>query len=421
MERIIGTGITRIVGNRTIEISEEQPAKTHTGAIKNINKINKETGENWRLPAREELSLFIGMEGATDYSLWTSTPNYGTNDYWVLDGLSTGYWYGYGGYCTGANHYRCVREVSVNNLNETMKIIVMRGLPASGKSTKAKEIMESGGNYIRLNRDLLREMFHFNKWTPRNEEITIDIMNIIAKNILSRKRANLIIDDTNLSEGHLERWKMIAKEFNAKVEVIKMDVLLEECIERDKKREKPIGFDVITNMARQHSSQGYYDFIKKDIIADIDGTIADTSERQHYMEEAPKNWKRFFSEISNDKPREEVIALLSMYAQDHNICFVSGRPDNYKKETMEWLDKNIPFSYHTLIMRKAGDRRKDSIIKKEILNKYFKKDSVDFVIDDRPQVIVECWTTELGKDKVIDVGDNALFKREREELEYYTS
>ena len=42
---------------------------------------------------------------------------------------------------------------------------IMRGQPASGKSTKAKEIFEKDGNAIRLNKDLLRKMLHFNVWS----------------------------------------------------------------------------------------------------------------------------------------------------------------------------------------------------------------------------------------------------------------
>ena len=105
MEKIIGTGIIR----GGLEISEEQSAKTHAEAVENINKINKETGENWRLPTAKELDLFVGMEGATDHFLWTSTPYYSNGNYWVIEELSTGGFYGYAYTTTG--DYRCVRKV----------------------------------------------------------------------------------------------------------------------------------------------------------------------------------------------------------------------------------------------------------------------------------------------------------------------
>ena len=105
MEKIIGTGIIR----GGLEISEEQSAKTHAEAIKNIEKLNKEMGDDWRLPTREELDSFVGIEGATDHFLWTSTPYYGSTNFWVIEVLSTGDWSGYG--YSGTSDYRCVRKV----------------------------------------------------------------------------------------------------------------------------------------------------------------------------------------------------------------------------------------------------------------------------------------------------------------------
>lgn len=53
------------------------------------------------------------------------------------------------------------------------KLTIMRGLPASGKSTKAKELL-SVGNTVRINKDLLRTMLHFDTFTGRNEGMTRD-------------------------------------------------------------------------------------------------------------------------------------------------------------------------------------------------------------------------------------------------------
>ena len=40
------------------------------------------------------------------------------------------------------------------------KMVIMQGLPASGKSTRAEEIERSMGNAVRINKDLLRTMLH---------------------------------------------------------------------------------------------------------------------------------------------------------------------------------------------------------------------------------------------------------------------
>jgi hypothetical protein len=69
---------------------------------------------------------------------------------------------------------------------------------------------------------------------------------------------------------------------------------------------------------------------------------------------------------------------------------VSGRPDNFRNVTEGWLkDNNI--SYDALYMRPAGDRRPDSINKKEIyLDQIEKSFDVLFVVDDR-RAVVDMW------------------------------
>jgi len=72
-------------------------------------------------------------------------------------------------------------------------------------------------------------------------------------------------------------------------------------------------------------------------------------------------------------------------AEDHTICLVSGRPDTYQRETMNWLIKwAVPYDY--LFMRSGGDHRPDTEVKAKIL-KHIPRDLLQFVIDDRPQVI----------------------------------
>jgi predicted kinase len=56
-----------------------------------------------------------------------------------------------------------------------MELIVLVGLPASGKSTFAKTFCEENKNYIRLNRDDIREMFGvLNSFTKQNENLVVE-------------------------------------------------------------------------------------------------------------------------------------------------------------------------------------------------------------------------------------------------------
>ena len=63
------------------------------------------------------------------------------------------------------------------------KIHVMQGFPASGKSTKAAEIIrkKEPNTIIRINRDLLREMMHFKEYSKLNEREVMNSEKILAQ------------------------------------------------------------------------------------------------------------------------------------------------------------------------------------------------------------------------------------------------
>jgi hypothetical protein len=67
------------------------------------------------------------------------------------------------------------------------------------------------------------------------------------------------------------------------------------------------------------------------------------------------------------------------------LIFVSGRSDDYRKQTEEWLEKyNI--SYTDLLMRKFADHRDDAIVKGEIADEIEKDYNILGVFDDRKKV-----------------------------------
>ena len=283
----------------------------------------------------------------------------------------------------------------------------MRGLPASGKSTRAKEIMEESGNVVRINKDLLRTMLHFDKWSGFHESITRNVSRTIAKSLLE-SGTNVIIDDTNLNEGTFQSWKDLATDIGAKSEVVKIETSFEECLIRDRARENPVGDHVIVQMALQN---GLYPEPKRGfVLCDLDGTLADIRHRLKYVKSEPKDWKGFFEHISEDKPRIEVIdKLMEFEEQGYDIFIVSARPDNYRKQTENWLLSafNGYEPYQAVLMRRAGDRRPDTETKAEILNNYFKDTKqIHAIIDDRPSVI-RMWR-EKGLN-VIDVGSGVEF------------
>jgi hypothetical protein len=141
------------------------------------------------------------------------------------------------------------------------------------------------------------------------------------------------------------------------------------------------------------------------VIVDIDGTLADISHRRHHLEGKRKRWGKFFREMDRDLPIPEVAAKVRKLSQDHIIILVSGRPDEYREVTEQWLNRHdIP--YQQLHMRKSGDFRPDDVVKQEILDRHLRKEDIKLVIDDRPRVIRMWRNNGL---EVEDVGDGVEF------------
>lgn len=296
------------------------------------------------------------------------------------------------------------------------KMYIMQGLPASGKSTRAEEILKRDGNTVRINKDLIRTMLHFDKFTGKNEGLTRDAARALAKQFLTNG-TNVVIDDTNLNPGTLQSWKDLAKELEAKTQMEVMDTSVAECLSRDSMREeKRVGEHVIVGMAM---AAGLYPKPAKGIvICDIDGTLADATHRMKHLQGEKKDWKSFFAEMHRDTPIAETISTLCNYVeQGYEIFLVSGRPDDHREVTEAWLTLSVfqefpngmgrPLPYSALFMRKAGDSRQDDIVKQEIYDRHFKdKYPVHLVIDDRPSVI-RMWRSN-GLD-VLDVGKGEEF------------
>lgn len=124
--------------------------------------------------------------------------------------------------------------------------------------------------------------------------------------------------------------------------------------------------------------------MRRAIICDLDGTLClyDRSTGKHYDRD-----------YENDTINPAVRYVLDGNDIANEIIFVSGRKDNYRDTTQEWLDR-YGFGGHPLLMRKFGDYRKDIIVKKEIYEAEIKgKYEILFVLDDRNQC-VEFWRSE---------------------------
>ena len=128
------------------------------------------------------------------------------------------------------------------------------------------------------------------------------------------------------------------------------------------------------------------------VVFDIDGTLADVSERLHHLRRKPKNWKAFFAAMAQDKAIRSMVRLCNvLHAAGVQIMLCSGRPEQYRKETVTWLARE-GVRYHELRLRRDGDRRSDTLAKQEMLAG-IDRASVLFIVEDR-RGVVEMWRAQ---------------------------
>lgn len=134
-------------------------------------------------------------------------------------------------------------------------------------------------------------------------------------------------------------------------------------------------------------------------VFDLDGTLANIDHRLHYILGKNKDYRTFYKECVNDTPITKNIKLLQDLKENRiDVIILTGRSEEVKNETIEWLNKNGLKSIK-VIMRKQNDYREDSIVKPELLDNYLKeyglnKDFVNIIFEDR-ESMVNKWR-ELG-------------------------
>lgn len=121
------------------------------------------------------------------------------------------------------------------------KIMLLRGLPGSGKSTYARKLVEEQG-YVRVNKDELREMLNNGKHSQSKEMLVLEIRDSIIEHTIKSGR-NVVVDDTNIHPKHERTIQAVANIVKADLIINDsfMSVPIETCIENDLKRLNSVG------------------------------------------------------------------------------------------------------------------------------------------------------------------------------------
>jgi len=190
---------------------------------------------------------------------------------------------------------------------------MMRGLPASGKTTYARKAVKDSGNAGRVNRDDLRAMLFDSVWTGKREQVVIDCEKAIAA-VLLKHQLSPIVDDTNLGQKHRDMWSNFAKEQGAAFVTHDMGVPVEVCRARDDVRRFPVGRAVIDRLALFNGIIEWGD--KPIVLVDCDGTLANGQHREHHLDNTPKDWRKYYSQLHLDKPIDFVIRWVQLLSED---------------------------------------------------------------------------------------------------------
>ncbi len=309
-----------------------------------------------------------------------------------------------------------------------MKLTIVRGVSASGKSTWARQ-----QNALVVSRDDIRDvLFPLHRTdsaayyaqpkevVSASEDVVTSAQNAFIRAGLSEGK-DVVVDNTNIEWQYVKQIAKIGYRYGAEVETKVFDVDLNTALHRDKLRGEGGGRRVGDKVIRTQ----YERFAKtknltlnpvqpvkpyngtpgkpKAFLVDIDGTLAHMDDLRK-----PFDWKR----VGVDRVDEIVSDIVwDIWAGSHErkddgytVIVMSGRDESCRSETTQWLDLHgIP--WNRLFMRPEKDMRPDNLIKAELFDKYVRDNyDVKFVLDDRDQV-VEMWRRMGLKCLQVEFGD----------------
>lgn len=283
--------------------------------------------------------------------------------------------------------------------------ILTIGVSASGKTTWAEEFVSNMKNqenelWVNLNRDdIRREIFEIKtgspcfRWINWNrkweKDVTVRWKMDIQQILKNPHIKGVILSDTNLNDK-TRTWLtkiFIDAGWNVKNKLFPIDY--DAAVKRDLNRANPVGSAVIAEQLDKYWKQFGQCYIplldkQKAVIVDVDGTLAHRMNRRNVFD---------FDNVHLDEPDPLVVSVVKgLRNSGIGVVILSGRDDSCRDKTWQWLCDHLGFIPNDLFMRKTGDHRKDSTIKREIFFEHVApKYNVIGALDDRPQVIVDCW------------------------------
>ncbi len=121
------------------------------------------------------------------------------------------------------------------------------------------------------------------------------------------------------------------------------------------------------------------------VVFDLDGTLALTDHRTHFLTGEKKDWRGFYAACDKDDPCWPIIhTARALMVVGHRVEIWSGRSGEVADKTLVWLCAN-GLAAVNIRMRKEGDHRLDTVVKAEWLDASDRKP--DLIFEDRASVV----------------------------------
>jgi predicted kinase len=284
------------------------------------------------------------------------------------------------------------------------------GLPASGKTTRARKLVK--GRTKRVSLDDFRLMLGAGsrRYNKRTESTVQDLLVSTTVKLVA-DGFGVVVDNCHLNPALPEKLRQA---LGGKVDWAVIDcsrASVATCISRDRKRSSERAYDDggsyvgaeaidwMHSMMVSEQANGFHlstewladSFVPKPYVADkskrkaiivgVDGTLADRGpfERGVYTK------KEFRSDVAR------IVRSAAGSDDDAAVIVCSDRPEELRRRTEDWLREH-EFRFDQLLMRGPGDRRPDSVVKAELFDAHVRdRYNVVSVFDDRDGVANGCW------------------------------